>query len=67
MSTADTLNDLRKGDRVQKIKGYRWPGVVVSAFQTLNGEWRYAVECTTPDVQGALHIYNREQLEIIAG
>lgn len=72
MSTDGTLNDphgtdIREGHRVQKIKGYKWPGVVVSTFKTLSGEWRCVVECTTPEVQGALHIYNREQLEIIAG
>ena len=49
------------------MRGTEIVGVVVSTFKTLNGEQRYVVECTTPDVQGALHIYNREQLEIIAG
>lgn len=52
------------GDKVHKVKGYSWPGVVVSAFQTLSGQRRYVVECTTPEVQGALHIYNGDQLEI---
>jgi hypothetical protein len=36
------------GDKVHKVKGYSWPGVVVSAFQTLSGKHRYVVECTTP-------------------
>jgi hypothetical protein len=52
------------GDRVQKIKGYRWPGVVVSVFSTLKGETRVVVECTVPEVAGALHIYSPEQLAI---
>lgn len=52
------------GDKVRKVKGYSWPGIVVSSFQTLSGQHRYVVECTTPEVQGALHIYNAEQLEI---
>ena len=70
MSTADTLNDLygtdiREGQKVQKVKGYKWPGVVVSTFRTLKGDWRYVVECTVPEVQGALHIYNRDQIEIV--
>ena len=50
------------GDQVRKVKGYSWPGVVVSTFQTLSGQRRYVVECTTPEVV-ALHIYNGEQLE----
>jgi hypothetical protein len=52
------------GDQVRKIKGYSWPGIVVSTFQTLSGQHRYVVECTTPEVKGALHIYNGEQLEL---
>lgn len=51
------------GAVVKKAKGYRWPGVVVAAFRTLAGKERYVVECTAEAVQGALHIYNAEQLE----
>ena len=52
------------GDAVQKVSGYRWPGVVVSVFKTLKGDTRVVVECTVPDVAGALHIYNEGQLEL---
>lgn len=52
------------GDRVRKVKGYEWPGVVVAAFTTLDYKPRYVVECTVPEVAGALHIYNGEQLEL---
>jgi hypothetical protein len=50
------------GDRVQKTSGYKWPGVVVSVFVTLSGKTRVVVECTVPEVAGALHIYSPEQL-----
>jgi hypothetical protein len=50
------------GDRVEKIKGYRWPGVVIGVCVTLAGETRYVVECTVPEVVGALHIYAPEQI-----
>lgn len=50
------------GDRVEKRSGYRWPGIIVSVFFNLQGEVRYVVECTTPEVRGALHIYNAGQL-----
>lgn len=50
------------GARVQKLGGYRWPGIVVSRFVTLSDEIRYVVECTVPEVAGALHIYNQGQL-----
>lgn len=50
------------GDRVQKISGYSWPGVVVSCFSNLAGNRRYVVECTVPEVAGALHIYSADQL-----
>jgi len=52
-----------KGDRVRKVKGYKFPGVVVAAFTTLEGNWRYVVQCTADEVAGMLHIYNGEQLE----
>lgn len=45
------------GQRVEKVSGYRWPGVIVSAFRTTAGQERYVVECTAPEVAGALHIY----------
>ena len=51
------------GDTVRKTKGYAWPGVIVADFTTLDGKRRLVVECTTPEVAGALHIYNEEQLE----
>jgi len=50
------------GDRVQKISGYRWPGIVVAQFLTLDLKQRYVVECTVPEVAGALHIYSEDQL-----
>jgi hypothetical protein len=61
--TSDAHLDFGVGDKVRKVKGYPWTGVVVSAFTTLTGQSRYVVECTVPEVLGALHIYNGEQLE----
>jgi hypothetical protein len=56
---------MKPGDRVEKIKGYKWPGVVVASFLTLKGEHRVVVECTVPEVAGALHIYSPDQLLIV--
>jgi hypothetical protein len=50
------------GDRVEKVRGYRFPGVVVSTFDTLRGERRVVVECTAQGAEGCLHIYNEGQL-----
>jgi hypothetical protein len=50
------------GDVVEKVAGYRWPGVVVSTFDTIDGKPRVVVECTAPEVSGALHIYAPAQL-----
>lgn len=52
------------GDSVEKASGYRWPGVVVATFHTLDGKARYVVECTVPEVSGALHIYSENQLRL---
>ena len=53
------------GDKVEKVSGYKWPGVVVSVFNTLSGERRLVVECTVAEIAGALHIYNEKQLKIM--
>ena len=53
------------GDKVEKVSGYKWPGVVVSVFDTLSGERRLVVECTVPEIAGALHIYNEKQLTLV--
>lgn len=54
----------RVGDKVAKVSGYPFPGIVVAAFQNTSGQWRYVVECTVEEVRGMLHIYNGNQLEI---
>lgn len=53
---------LEVGDKVVKVGGYRYPGVVVAVFTTLSDEMRVVVECTVPDVAGMLHIYNLNQV-----
>jgi hypothetical protein len=53
------------GDRVEKISGYKWPSVVVAIFATTKKEQRIVVECTVPEVAGALHIYAPEQVRLI--
>jgi hypothetical protein len=57
---------MKPGDKVEKIKGYKWPGVIVASFSTLKGEHRLVVECTVPEVAGALHIYAPEQIRVVA-
>lgn len=52
------------GDHVIKVRGYPWPGVIVADFTTKSGERRLVVECTVPEVAGALHIYAPEQLAL---
>jgi hypothetical protein len=49
--------------RVKKIKGYKYPGVIVSIFYTLKGEVRYVVEADHPDFAGMLHIFSDSDLE----
>ncbi len=48
------------GDKVDKVKGYRFPGTVVSVFTTTEGNIRLVVEM---DEYGLLHIFNEEQVE----
>ena len=56
--------ELTPGDRVEKVSGYKWPGIVVASFLTTKGQHRLVVECLVPEVAGALHIYAPEQLRI---
>lgn len=53
----------RVGDLVQKTRGYKFPGVVVSVFEKLDGEVRYVVEASNRDFPGILHIFRGDQLE----
>lgn len=55
---------MKVGDNVKKRSGYKWPGVIRSIFFTIKGERRFVVECTVPEVAGALHIYSEAQIEL---
>jgi hypothetical protein len=57
--------EFKIGNKVEKTSGYKWPGVVVDVFDTLTGERRLVVECTVPEIAGALHIYNEKQLMLV--
>lgn len=48
------------GDRVYKPKGYKFPGIVVSVFETTSSEIRIVAEM---EDNGMLHIFNENQLE----
>lgn len=54
-------------DIVHKNSGYRYPGVIVSAFFTLSGKERYVVELVSisGDGVGMLHIFSDTQLELL--
>ena len=56
---------MKLGDRVERVEGYKWPGIVRAIFTTTAGEERIVVECTSDAVRGALHIYNPAQLRVV--
>ena len=59
---------MKIGDRVEKINGYKYPGIVVARFNKLNStEIRLVVECTEPTVYGMLHIFRESQLKKVEG
>lgn len=53
----------RVGDKVRKMGGWEWSGVVVSCFETLDGKPRYVIECTMPQISGALHVGDGMQFQ----
>jgi len=55
------MNKFKIGDKVEKVKGYQFPGTVVSVFTTTNGNIRLVVEM---DNFGLLHIFNEEQIKL---
>jgi hypothetical protein len=55
---------VKVNDHVEKVSGYKWPGVIRADFVTIRGERRFVVECTAPAVAGALHIFSPEQLKL---
>jgi len=55
---------IKIGDRVEKISGYKYPGIVVAKFKKLNSiEERFVVECTEASCAGMLHIFREGQLK----
>lgn len=58
------MGDFFVGDKVTKVRGYKYPGVIVARFTTQAGELRYVVEATGEDYKGMLHIFNGDQLAI---
>lgn len=51
------------GDGVRKVKGYAFPGEIVSLFTTTTGEERCVVELQAEGAGALLHIFNLEQIE----
>ena len=49
------------GDKIYKPKGYKFPGTIVSVFQTTTGETRLVAEL---EDNGMLHIFTEGQLEL---
>jgi hypothetical protein len=54
------VNKFHVGDRVRKLKGYKFIGIVVAVFAKLDGSTRYVVEM---DGTGMLHIYSERDLD----
>lgn len=48
------------GDKAYKPKGYKFPCIIVSVFETVEGKVRVVGEM---DDYGLLHIFNEDQLE----
>ena len=54
---------MQVGDKVEKISGSRFSGVVVARFRKIdNGQARFVVECTEPSTCGLLQIFRENQL-----
>ena len=60
----NTRRMIKIGDRVEKVSGYKYPGIIVAKFNKIDsGEERFVVECTASVVSGMLHIFREGQLK----
>lgn len=50
------------GQHVEKVSGYRFPGIVIGVAQKLDGKLLYLVECVATGAEGMCHIYSASQL-----
>ena len=66
MNNHPDVKRLPVGTPVRKVKGYGFPGVVVSVFTTTAGNIRFVVEATGDDYAGMLHIFNGDQLAALS-
>lgn len=55
------MNKFKIGDKIYKPKGYKFPGTVVSVFETTKGDIRVVAEL---EDNGMLHIFSEKQLEL---
>lgn len=55
------MSKFKIGDKIYKPKGYQFPGIIVSIFETTKGEIRIVAEMRD---NGMLHIFNENQLEL---
>ncbi len=51
--------------KVQKIRGYKFPGIIIGIATKLNGKVLYLVECTAKDAEGMCHIFSEADLEAV--
>jgi hypothetical protein len=60
------MNNLKEFDEVQKVKGYKFVGTILSVFKNSAGDVRVVVEhrdSRTTSTGGMLHIFSESQLE----
>jgi len=62
-----TEHVFERGDRVGKISGYEFYGVVIGKMEKLDGSVRYAVESVAPHAEKMIHIYSGAQLRVWSG
>jgi len=58
------MNKFQIGQQVQKIKGYKFPGVVIGVCKKTDGRVLYCVECTAEGAAGMCHIFGEADLEV---
>lgn len=51
------------GDAVQKVKGYKFPGIIIGTATKLDGRLLYLVECTAEGAAGVCHIFGESDIE----
>ena len=60
------MSRIKRGDKVEKVTGYKFVGTVVAVFKNLEGEERLVVQVDpSAPADRLLHIFSEDNLQLV--